>query len=116
MRSKVGPPSRRNVTVVTPGTVSVSWATGASGGTSRVIVLAVTLNNLFESGAVPVARLTSAIGTSMEIVPKDPRVNEHAPAAVICLPPGYVSVTPPPFRCTAFSPDQHVPSDLKYTK
>ena len=49
------------------------------------MVLAVTLYNLFESGATP---LTSAIGTSMVIVPNGPCTTVQAPVAVICFVPG----------------------------
>src|SRR6267378_7315900 len=84
---------------------------------AMVMVLAVTLNSRFERGATPISRLTSAIGTSMVIVPNGPVVNEQAPDAVICLVPGYVSAAPPPIKVAAFSPDQQlgVPLNSKYT-
>src|SRR5207302_2589251 len=79
-----------------------------SGGAFSVIVLAVTLKSLFESGATLLSRLTSEIGTSIVIVPNGPSTKEQAPGALICFVPGYVSVTPPPSRSAAFWPDQQL--------
>jgi len=59
-----------------------------SGAASSAMVLAVTLKSRLESGATPGSRLTSAIGTSMVMVPNGPVVKEHAPGAVICFVPG----------------------------
>jgi len=83
MRSKRTPPIGPVNSLKPPG-----LGGALSGGAGSVIVLAVTLKSLFESGATPVSRLTSAIGTSIVIVPNDPSTNEHAPSAVIGFVPG----------------------------
>ena len=62
-----------------------------SASAGSVIVLAVTLYSRELNGTTPASRLTALSGTSIVIVPPGPFATEHAPAAVSCVAPGYVS-------------------------
>ena len=83
MRSKRTPPIGPVKSLKLPG-----FGGRLSGGAFSVMVLAVTLKRRFESGATPASRLTSAMGTSMVMVPNGPGTNEQAPGALICFVPG----------------------------
>ena len=83
MRSKRTPPIGPEKSLKLPG-----FGGTLSAGAGRVIVLAVTLKSRVLAAATPASRLTSAIGTSMVMVPNGPGTNEQAPGAVICLVPG----------------------------